>query len=74
MPNRRMMEELCKLESVDAAESRSSVTRLKRRLRAARDPSLLGELVDFYFATGSKRAIDVLTNLREAYSQVRESA
>ena len=68
-----MMEELCKLESVDAAESRSSVTRLKRRLRAARDPALLGELVDFYFATGSKRAIDVLTNLREAYSQVREA-
>jgi len=68
------MEELCKLESVDAAESRSSVTRLKRRLRAARDPALLGELVDFYFSTGSKRAIDVLTNLREAYSQVRESA
>ena len=67
-----MMEEiLCKLESLDMAESRKSVTRLQNMLRAERNPVLLGELVELYFATRSKRAVKVLASLREAYSQVR---
>lgn len=66
------MEELmCKLESQDMEDSRKSVTRLQSMLRAERNPVLLGELVEFYFATRSKRAVKVLATLREAYSQVR---
>ena len=68
----RVMEELmCKLESQDMEDSRKSVTRLQSMLRAERNPVLLGELVEFYFATRSKRAVKVLATLREAYSQVR---
>ena len=66
-----MEELLCKLESLDMEESRKSVTRLQSMLRAERNPVFLGELVEFYFATRSKRAVKVLTSLREAYSQVR---
>lgn len=66
-----MEELLCKLESQDTEESRKSVTRLQSMLRAERNPILLGELVEFYFATRSKRAVKVLSSLREAYSQVR---
>lgn len=66
-----MEELLCKLESQDTEESRKSVTRLQSILRAERNPILLGELVEFYFATRSKRAVKVLSSLREAYSQVR---
>ena len=66
-----MEELLCKLESLDMEESRKSVTRLQSMLRAERNPVLLGELVELYFATRSKRAVKVLTSLREAYSQVR---
>ena len=66
-----MEELLCKLESLDMEASRKSVTRLQSMLRAERNPVLLGELIELYFATRSKRAVKVLASLREAYSQVR---
>lgn len=64
------MDELWKLESVDTAESRRVTARLQTRLKASREPSLLGELVELYFKTGSKRARKILTTLRETHSQV----
>ena len=64
------MDELWKLESVDTSESRRMAARLQTRLKAAREPTLLGELVELYFKTGSKRARKILTTLREAHSQV----
>ncbi len=67
------MEELWKLESVELSESRQFISRLSDRLKTTRDPGLLGELVEFYFKNGSKRARKVLTSLREAHSQVHFS-
>ena len=64
------MDELWKLESVDTAESRRVMARLQMRLKASREPTLLGELVELYFKTGSKRARKILTTLRETHSQV----
>ena len=64
------MDELWKLESVDTAESRRVMARLQTRLKASREPTLLGELVELYFKTGSKRARKILTTLRETHSQV----
>ena len=64
------MEELHKLEAVDIGESRSSVSRLQRRLAAGRDPGLLADLVDGYFAKGSKRVLKILTSLKGVQSQV----
>ena len=64
------MEALHKLESVDNGESRSSVSRLQRRLAAGRDPGLLADLVDGYFAKGSKRVLKILTSLKDVQSQV----
>ena len=64
------MDELWKLESVELTESRQFVSKLAQRLKTSRDPALLGELVEFYFKNGSKRARTVLTSLREAHSQV----
>ena len=66
------MDELCKLESVDTAESRRVAGRLQTRLKASREPTLLNELVELYFKTGSKRARKILTTLRETHSQVFE--
>ena len=65
-----MMEDLLKLESDDTYASRDVASRIQSRLKSTRDPSLLGELVDFYFQTYSKRARKILTTLREAHSQV----
>ena len=64
------MEELHKLETVDIGELRSSTSRLQKRLAAGRDPGLLAELVDGYFAKGSKRVLKILTSLKEVQSQV----
>lgn len=64
------MDELWKLESVDTAESRSVAARLQTRLKASREPTLLNDLVELYFKTGSKRARKILTTLRETHSQV----
>ena len=64
------MEDLLKLESDHTLNSREVASKIQERLRGARDPSLLGELVDFYFKTYSKRARKILTTLREAHSQV----
>ncbi len=64
------MEDLWKLESVELSESRQFVAKLCDRLKSTRDPTLLGELVEYYFKNGSKRARTVLTSLREAHSQV----
>ncbi len=63
-------EELYKLESVDIAESKCNVSRMRKRLDNGRDPALLGELVEFYLATGSKQALAVLTSLKGIQSQV----
>ncbi len=54
-------EELYKLESVDIAESKCNISRMRKRLDNDRDPALLGELVEFYLAKGSKQALAVLT-------------
>ena len=59
-----------KLESDDTSSSRDVASKIQSRLKGTRDPSLLGELVDFYFQTYSKRARKILTTLREAHSQV----
>ncbi len=64
------MDELWKLESVELSESRQFVAKLCERLKSTRDPALLGELVEYYYKNGSKRARTVLTSLREAHSQV----
>lgn len=66
------MDELWKLESVDTTESRKVASRLQTRLKASREPTLLNELVELYFKTGSKRARKILTTLRETHSQVSE--
>lgn len=66
------MDELWKLESIDTDESRKVATRLQTRLKASREPTLLNELVELYFKTGSKRARKILTTLRETHSQVFE--
>ena len=68
------MEELLKLESDDTSASRDVANKIHSRLKGARDPSLLGELVEFYFQTYSKRARKILTTLRETHSQVRSLA
>lgn len=69
------MEELSKLDSVDIRESKEYVWRLQKRLNGARDLVLLGELVDYHFATSSKRALKVLTSLKSVHAQVsREKA
>ena len=67
------MDDLCKLESTDTALSRRVATRLQARLKASRDPALLGDIVEFYFKTFSKRARKVLTTLKEAHSQVKRA-
>lgn len=64
------MDELWKLESVDTGDSRRVAARLQARLKASRDPTLLSDLVELYFKTGSKRARKILTTLRETHSQV----
>ena len=64
------MEDLLELESDDTSASRDVASRIQYRLKRSRDPSLLGELVDFYLQTYSKRARKILTTLREAHSQV----
>lgn len=64
------MEDLLKLESPDTSASRSVATNIHERLKKNRDPSLLGDLVDFYFKTRSKRTRKILTTLRETHSQV----
>lgn len=63
-------EELYKLESLDIAESRCNVSRMQKRLENGREPALLSELVEFYLATASKRALAVLTTLKGVQSQV----
>ena len=63
-----------RLDATDARESRKNTQRLQSRLKATRDPGMLGELVDFYFASGSRRVLKVLTTLREAHSQVSSVA
>ena len=67
------MEDLLKLESDDTHASRDVASRIQHRLKGNRDPSLLGQLVDFYFQTYSKRARKILTTLRETHSQVINS-
>ena len=62
-----------KLESDDTSASRDVASKIQSRLKGTRDPSLLGDLVDFYFQTFSKRARKILTTLREAHSQVSNS-
>ena len=64
------MDELVKLDSLDILESRNSVSRLQKRLASGRDPTLLSDLVEFYFARGSRRAVKVLTGLKNVQSQV----
>ena len=65
------MEELFRrLESVDTQESSRAVSRLQKRLGSSRDPQLLGELVDYYVATGSKQMLKVLCSLKDVQSQV----
>lgn len=64
------MEELLELESDDTYASRDVASKIQCRLKATRDPSLLADLVEFYFQTYSKRARKVLTTLREMHSQV----
>lgn len=64
------MEDLLKLESDDTHASRDTASKIQYRLKGSRDPSLLGQLVDFYFQTYSKRARKILTTLRETHSQV----
>lgn len=60
-----------KLESIDTQESSRAVSRLQKRLGSAREPQLLGELVDYYIASGSKQALKVLSSLKDVQSQVR---
>ncbi len=64
------MEDLLNLESSDTSRSREVASKIQSRLKGTRDPSLLGDLVDFYFVSYSKRARKILTTLREAHSQV----
>lgn len=67
------MEGLLKLESADTLASRCVASEIHKRLNRTRDPLLLGELVDFYFETYSKRTRKILTTLGEAHSQVGEA-
>ena len=64
------MEDLLELESDDTYASRDVASKIQCRLKGTRDPSLLADLVEFYFQTYSKRARKVLTTLREMHSQV----
>ena len=65
------MEELIKrLESVDTQESAKVVSRLQKRLGSTREPQLLGDLVDYFIASGSPRALRVLASLKDVQSQV----
>ncbi len=64
------MEDLLKLESDDTFASRDVASKIQSRLKSTRDPGLLGELVEFYFKTYSRRARKILTTLRETHSQV----
>ena len=66
-----MEEAFKKLESVDTRESSRTVSRLQKRLGRARDPQLLGELVDYYVASNSRQAAKVLSSLKDVQSQVR---
>ena len=69
------MEDVFKrLESVDVQESARAVNRLQKKLGAARDPQLLGELTEHYLTTGSQQTLDVLTGLKDVQSQVRRGA
>ena len=69
------MEELVKrLESVDTQESAKAVSRLQKRLGSSREPQLLGELVDYFIASGSLRALRVLSSLKDVQSQVRHGS
>lgn len=60
-----------RLESVDTHESSSAVSRLQKRLGNAREAQLLSELVDYFIASGSTRALNVLSSLKDVQSQVR---
>lgn len=64
------MEDLLELESADTSASRDVASRIQFSLKGTRDPSLLGQLVEFYFQTYSRRARRILTTLRETHSQV----
>ena len=66
------MEDLLKLESDDTIASRDAASKVQSQLKSARDPQLLGELVEFYFTTYSRRARKILTTLRETHSQVSQ--
>ena len=65
-----MDEILRKLESVDTKESSQAVSRLQKRLSSAREPQLLGELIDYFVSSGSKQALKVLSSLKDVQSQV----
>ena len=68
------MDELFKkLESVDTQESSQAVSRLQKRLSSAREPQLLGELIDYFAGSGSKQALKVLASLKDVQSQVSRS-
>lgn len=64
------MQDLLKLESNDKFASRDVAGKIHYQMKGNRDPSMLGELVEFYFQTYSKRTRKILTTLREAHSQV----
>ena len=66
-----MEEVLKRLESVDTQESARAVGRLQKRLGSSREPQLLGDLVDHYIASGSARALEVLSSLKDVQSQVK---
>ena len=63
-----------KLESDDTFASRDVASKIQGHLKSTRDPILLGELVEFYFKTYSRRARKILTTLRETHSQVKSSS
>ena len=68
------MEELVKrLESVDTQESAQAVGGLQKRLGGSREPQLLNDLIDYYMASGSPRALKVLSSLKDVQSQVDQS-
>lgn len=66
-----MDEVIKKLESVNTQDSSRAVSRLQKRLSSSREPHLLGELVDYFIASGSKQALKVLSSLKDIQSQVR---
>ena len=60
-----------KLESVDTQEASDMAARLQKRLGSARDPQLLGDIIDYFVVSGSKQALKILSSLKDVQSQVR---